>query len=44
MQESDPALGPAIAHAEQVAKILIENVVQGERVEGDKDRYSEFSF
>jgi complex III assembly factor LYRM7 len=44
MQEGDPALGSAIAHAEQVAKILRENVVQGKKVEGDEDRYSEFSF
>lgn len=32
----DPALTPAIAHAEQVAKILRENVVQGERVGEDR--------
>jgi hypothetical protein len=31
MQEGDPALGPAIAHAEEVAKILRENVVQVKR-------------
>ncbi len=45
MQESDPALGPAIAHAEEVAKILRENVVQGKRVNKDgEERYSEFFF
>jgi len=43
MQESDPALAPAIAHAEDVAKILRENVVQGKMVEKDgEERYSEF--
>jgi hypothetical protein len=42
MEDNDPALAPAIAHAEQVAKILLENVVQGKRVEGDENRYSEF--
>lgn len=39
MSLDDPALAPAIAHAEEVAKILKENVVQG-KLEGD-DRYSE---
>jgi hypothetical protein len=34
----DPALAPAIAHAEDVAKILRENVVQGKKTEDD--RYS----
>ena len=43
MQQGDPALGPAIAHAEEVAKILRENVVQGKKVEKDgEERYSEF--
>jgi hypothetical protein len=40
MSLDDPALAPAIAHAEEVAKILRENVVQG-KLEGD-DRYSEY--
>jgi len=36
-------LAPAIAHAEDVAKILRENVVQGKKVEKDgEERYSEF--
>ncbi|RDL41488.1 Uncharacterized protein BP5553_01467 [Venustampulla echinocandica] len=30
LSPEDPALAPAIAHAEDVAKILMENVVQGE--------------
>lgn len=38
----DPALAPAIAHAEEVAKILKENVVQG-KLDGD-DRYSEYIY
>ncbi|TVY85600.1 Mitochondrial zinc maintenance protein, mitochondrial, partial [Lachnellula willkommii] len=37
----DPALGLAIAHAEQVSKILVENIVQGKHEGGDK--YSESS-
>ncbi|KAH7390047.1 putative mitochondrial zinc maintenance protein 1, mitochondrial [Cadophora sp. MPI-SDFR-AT-0126] len=37
MSLDDPALAPAIAHAEEVAKILRENVVQG-KLEGN-DRY-----
>ena len=41
MSLDDPALAPAIAHAEEVAKILRENVVQG-KLEGD-DRYSKYS-
>tara|TARA_R110002060_G_scaffold12775_10_gene18161 strand:- start:198 stop:341 length:144 start_codon:yes stop_codon:yes gene_type:complete len=41
MSHDDPALAPAIAHAEEVAKILRENVVQG-KLEGD-DRYSKYS-
>jgi len=32
----DPALGLAIAHAEQVSKILVENIVQGKHEGGDK--------
>jgi len=43
MEQGDPALGPAIAHAEEVAKILRENVVQGKRVDKEgEERYSEF--
>jgi hypothetical protein len=38
MLPSDPSLAPAIAHAEEVAKILRENVVQGKK--GEDDRYS----
>ncbi|RQM07142.1 hypothetical protein DH86_00003509, partial [Scytalidium sp. 3C] len=34
MLPDDPALAPAIAHAEEVAKILRENVVQGQN-QGD---------
>lgn len=42
LQQGDPALGPAIAHAEEVAKILRENVVQGKRVDKEGEgRYSE---
>ncbi|KAE8443195.1 Mitochondrial zinc maintenance protein 1, mitochondrial [Mollisiaceae sp. DMI_Dod_QoI] len=37
MGPDDPALAPAIAHAEDVARFLRENVVQGKR-DGD-DRY-----
>ncbi|KAN0089406.1 hypothetical protein V8E51_019666 [Hyaloscypha variabilis] len=40
MEQGDPALGPAIAHAEEVAKILRENVVQGKRVDKEgEERY-----
>jgi complex III assembly factor LYRM7 len=43
IQQGDPALEPAIAHAEEVAKILRENVVQGKRVDKEgEERYSEF--
>ncbi|CAG8981472.1 hypothetical protein HYALB_00003043 [Hymenoscyphus albidus] len=41
LQPNDPAVGPAIAHAEEVAKILTENIVQGKNIGGDK--YSKFS-
>jgi complex III assembly factor LYRM7 len=45
MQEGDPALGPAIEHAEEVAKILRENVVQGKMVDKEGEEiYSEFFF
>jgi complex III assembly factor LYRM7 len=45
MQQGDPALGPAIAHAEEVAKILRENVVQGRRVDKEGEEiYSKFFF
>jgi hypothetical protein len=45
MQQGDPALGPAIAHAEEVAKILRENVVQGKRVDKEGEEiYSKFFF
>jgi len=40
LRPEDPAVAPAIAHAEEVAKILKENIVQGKH-EGD-DMYSEF--
>ncbi|CAG8948948.1 hypothetical protein HYFRA_00002075 [Hymenoscyphus fraxineus] len=36
LQPNDPAVGPAIAHAEEVAKILTENIVQGKNIGGDK--------
>ena len=39
LRPEDPALGLAIAHAEQVSKILVENIVQGKNQGGDK--YSE---
>ncbi|KAM0298034.1 hypothetical protein ACHAPM_008729 [Fusarium culmorum] len=32
----------AIKHAEEVAKVLRQNVVQGRRIEDGKDSYSEF--
>ncbi len=35
LSPEDPALAPAIAHAEEVAKILRENIVQG-KLEDDK--------
>jgi hypothetical protein len=41
LRPEDPAVAPAIAHAEEVARILKENIVQGKH-EGD-DMYSEFS-
>jgi complex III assembly factor LYRM7 len=45
MEQDDPALAPAISHAEEVAKILRENVVQGKRVDRDgEERYSECFF
>lgn len=37
---TDPAYAPAIAHAEEVAKILRENIVQGKRVEEGSDKFS----
>lgn len=37
-------MASAVKHAEEVAKILRENVVQGKRVEGQDDKYSEFLF
>ncbi len=38
-------MGPAIAHAEEVAKILRENVVQGRRVDKDGEEiYSKLFF
>jgi len=37
---NDPSILPAIAHAEEVAKILRENVVQGKRVEEGSDKFS----
>jgi hypothetical protein len=44
MQPSDPALASAIAHAEEVAKILRENIVQGKKVDQEgEERYSEIS-
>ncbi|TVY30634.1 Mitochondrial zinc maintenance protein, mitochondrial [Lachnellula hyalina] len=38
LRPEDPALGLAIAHAEQVSKILVENIVQGKNQGGDKYR------
>ncbi|TVY62769.1 Mitochondrial zinc maintenance protein, partial [Lachnellula suecica] len=35
LRPEDPELAPAIAHAEQVAKILLENIVQGKNEGGD---------
>jgi hypothetical protein len=40
---SSPEYAPAIAHAEQVAKLLRENIVQGKKIEGD-ERYSMSTF
>lgn len=45
LEVGDPALAPAIAHAEEVAKILKENIVQGKKVEEESNgatKYSEF--
>jgi len=36
LRSEDPALAPAIAHAEEVAKILVENIVQGKLEGGNK--------
>ncbi len=40
LREGDPKLALAIAHAEDVSRILKENIVQG--IKTDDERYSEF--
>lgn len=42
LPSDDPAITSAIEHAESVAKILRENIVQGEHVGNNK--YSEFEY
>ncbi|KAG0645002.1 zinc maintenance [Hyphodiscus hymeniophilus] len=37
---NDPAAAAAVKHAEQVAIILRQNVVQGKKLDGEEDRYS----
>ncbi len=39
LREGDPDLALAIAHAEDVSRILMENIVQG--IKTEEDRYSE---
>ncbi|MCJ1243183.1 Mitochondrial zinc maintenance protein 1, mitochondrial [Trapelia coarctata] len=39
---SSPEAAAQIAHAEDVARILRENVVQGLRADGEGDKYSKF--
>lgn len=42
LQPNDPALAAAVKHAEEVAQILRQNVVQGKKLEGigeEGDRY-----
>jgi complex III assembly factor LYRM7 len=41
---ADPSLAPAIAHAEEVAKILRENIVQGKNLGDDKYSKPHHSF
>lgn len=41
LSASDPAVAPAVQHAQDVAEFLRSNVVQGKR-EADGDTYSEF--
>ncbi|KAF7845711.1 hypothetical protein BT93_L1033 [Corymbia citriodora subsp. variegata] len=36
---STPEAQSAVAHAEEVAKILVENIVQGKRIEGEENKY-----
>jgi len=42
LKPDDPEAVEAIKHAEEVGKILVENIVQGKKVEGEGDKYSEF--
>jgi hypothetical protein len=42
MSPEDPLVAKAILHAEEVATILRQNIVQGKHI-GD-DKYSEFQF
>lgn len=42
LQANDPVLAAAVKHAEEVAQILRQNVVQGKKMEGEDDRYSMF--
>ncbi|KAF7545795.1 hypothetical protein G7Z17_g8904 [Cylindrodendrum hubeiense] len=39
LDPSDESVPAAIQHAEQVAKVLRENVVQGKKIEEGQDRY-----
>lgn len=42
LDPSDETVPAAIQHAEEVAKVLRENVVQGQKTEEGKDTYSKF--
>jgi hypothetical protein len=44
LQPNDPAVAAAVQHAEEVAVILKQNVVQGKKLDGEgkEDRYSMF--
>lgn len=39
MQAATTEAEQAVAHAEEVGKILINNIVQGKKVEGSEDMY-----
>lgn len=45
LEPNDPAVAEAVKHAEEVALILKQNVVQGKKInaEGNEGRYSMFS-
>ena len=44
MEAGGPEVVSAVKHAEEVAQILKQNVVQGKKIEGDGDKYSKFIF